>query len=298
MRRIMIPVLIALLAPLSAGAISPTLTVTPQTPAISGSVPQGAQRVPMLTVKMQASCAADIPVTSLTLMHGGLGDAADILRVYALSGIQRVTRVASVSARNPTILRLPASFSVPACQSTTLTIVTDFSGGAATGGEHRLDLVSVVAAATTTILPSAATPRLPLSVTPHPSQPTITADFRPVTETQYYGANRLVARLLLTAGAGADQQISAITFFNDGTARDSDMQNLYLETASHVRVSDVAAHMDGRTVRITLNPPLLLERNDSKLLNLRADIRASRTHTIRWTIESPSDIEAGEWRGR
>jgi hypothetical protein len=108
----------------------------------------------------------------------------------------------------------------------------------------------------------------------------------------YWGTDRIVARLLLSGGSSADQEVTAITFTNDGSAHDADMQNIYMETSSHQQLSEPVAQMDGRTVRIVFDPPLKLQRNAAKLLHLRADVRASASHTIEWTIDEPSDVEA------
>src|SRR3989344_4591837 len=75
-----------------------TLTVT-TTQLSSGSMPIGAQRLPMLQVTLQASCDAAATVRTITVYHEGLGAVSDISRVYALEGATRVTR-AAVLQRN------------------------------------------------------------------------------------------------------------------------------------------------------------------------------------------------------
>ena len=47
-----------------------------------------------------------------------------------------------------------------------------------------------------------------------------------------------------------------------------------------------------RCVRFVLSPPLILKKNQTRLLELKADVRASRSRTIQLIIEEPGDIEA------
>jgi len=285
--------LLGFLLVVPAAAAAPTLSVTVAVP-VRQSVPQGAQRVPILTLLLAAPCGADRTVSSLTLRHAGLGAASDILRVYAMDGLKRISRTRSVPQRDPLVLRL-SSVVVPSCGERTVSLFADFSRTAASGGEHRFSLTAVDAGGDATITEAPASATMPaLNVTPHAGQPSVTAEMKPVLTSVSYGADRIVARLLLTGGKTADQRILAVTFTNDGSARNTDLRNLYLETASRTRLSIAAPQMDGKTVRLTLDPPLALGRNEVKLLQLRADVRASRTRTIQWTVEEPSDVEAEE----
>ena len=45
-------------------------------------------------------------------------------------------------------------------------------------------------------------------------------------------------------------------------------------------------------MRFVLSPPLILKKNQTRLLELKADVRASRSRTIQLIIEEPGDIEA------
>lgn len=149
-----IPAFIAvslLLAPLSTSAAGGNLTVTTSLPALSGTIAQGAQRIPMLTLTLQASCQGNVTVTSLRLRHSGMAPAADLLRIYAVEGFARASRMAAVSAQYPSTIRL-TSYTVPACSTKTLTIVADLSSQAAPTGWHTISLLGVSANAPVTVM--------------------------------------------------------------------------------------------------------------------------------------------------
>ena len=113
-----------------------------------------------------------------------------------------------------------------------------------------------------------------------------------------YGRNRTVARLELQAVGLRDQRILAITFKNLNSASSPRLTNLFLQTADEKRLSSAVPELTDSTVRIVLDPPLMLDNNSRKLIELHADVRGSKKRLIRFTIEEPSDIEAEEIRGR
>ncbi|MFA6039100.1 MAG: hypothetical protein WCV62_00010 [Candidatus Peribacteraceae bacterium] len=296
-----LPLGTALLAPLlslslvqAAALADRTLTVT-VIPSAGSVVPQGAQGVPFLTLRLRASCASPVTVSSLTLRHTGKGAASDILRVYAYRENLRISRAVSVPTRNSFTLRL-RPVTVPACGEETLSVLANFSSSARAAGEHRFEVTDVGTQTGVTVHTATPSAASPLRVTTHATTPDVKVDFRTVHTSKEYGTRRVVARFLLTGGNAADQRIRSITFTNQGSARNTDMRNLYVETASRTRISSILPSLDGDTARITLEPPLPLSRNQSVLLQLRADVRASRTRTIDWSVEEPSDIVSEEAR--
>lgn len=284
---------ILLLPSAVAKQLTPSVSVTVVPMGVQGSIPQGAQRVTVLTLRLQATCDADVPVTAVTVRHAGLGSVQDFLRVYVLDGYTRVSATATVPARDPLSLRL-RHIIVPACGTKTLTLSADFASDALSGGEHRFDLVRVDARGDVQV-GSSSSSAANLRVTPHANQSSVELGFRPVLTDVSYGAHRIVSRMLVT-GKVRDQELLSITFTNDGSASNADLQNLFLETSSQDSLSNPVAQMDGRIVRITFSPPFLLRRNQAVMLQLRADVRASRTQTIQWTIEDPTDVVARELR--
>lgn len=289
-----------LLVPALAYATTGALTVS--TLSLAGkavSVPQGAQRVPLLKVTLAADCAADVSVTELSVRHAGLGSARDLSRVYLMADGIRVSRGVVPSDRNASTLRL-RSFTVPACESRIIIVTVDVSASAAPAGEHRLDLESVTASAPVSIVSAAATtssvPRT--TVTPSSFSPQVSAEFLTVHTSQLYGANRVLARVRLTNDGRRAAALTAITFTNDGKARDADLEDIALFASDGTRLTAEFSQLDGDRLRLEFEKAFVLQPSDEKVVELRGDVRASRRQTIDFEIEEPSDIEATEARGR
>lgn len=264
----------------------------------SGSIPQGAQRVPFVTLRVRAGDAEPTKITAITVRHEGLGSVQDISRVYAMQGIVRISR--GISLPEAKEQRIPLrQFLIPAGKTVDIGIFADLAADAAAGGEHRIDVISIETADgeihALTNVPSV---DRSARVTSHTKQPLVTAIFRPLLTDVTYGSRRIVARMLLSGSPTTDQKILSITLTNDGSAGNSDLQNLYLETSAGEVVSTVLPSMDGSSVRLLLDPPFVLGRGNEKFFQLRADVRASKRRTIRFILEEPSDIQAVEVRGR
>ncbi len=280
----------------AAWAAESFLSATVEAVPTTGSIPQGAQRVGMLTVALAADCKADVTVTSLEVTHMGLGSARDLSRLYLLEGSQRISRGAAPSDKDPTTLRLKA-FTVPACGSRTLTVAADFSASAAAAGEHRLSLEAVEASAPVTI--EAASARLiRATVTPSADTPQVTAAFLPVRTSQLYGGNRTLARVRLSNEGDHAVIVTAVTFTNDGSARDADLQDIALYASDGTRLSEAVEQLEGSIVRLDIDTVFRLDSRDEKVLELRGDVRASRKRTIEFIVEEASDVEAAAARRR
>lgn len=271
---------------------SHALTVTTAVP-LQSSVPLGAQRVSMQMLTLQASCAADVKVNTIKVTHSGLGAAADIERVYAMEGIRRISRTASLTNVPATAtVRFP-NLVIPKCEKRTVSIMADFSVDAVSQSEHRLGIASLadISASTTDIggtVGGSATG--PTRIAPV-SQGTIEVEYLPVLTSTTYGAARTLMRLRLTA-RDEDQFVYSITLTNDGKARDTDLQRLSLGTRS-LRLTDIVPSMTGDTVTLTFEDPLRLDRGEDILLLLTGDVRASRRRTIDFEVQEASDITAG-----
>ncbi len=262
------------------------------------SIPAGAQRVAMLRLRLSAACAADVPVTTLTLWHRGRGDRRDILSVYAMSGGRRVSRGRQfASGQGDVTLRL-RSFVVPACATRELTVLADFSAEAAATGEHQLILLSEADVEASALVSLSTLRQPPFRRTVPRTVGQISVEYLTLTEPLRYGENRRVARFQLIADGADDHRIEAITLTNQGSAHDADLRNLFLESTRGERLTAVASSMEGDSVRLVFETPLILRKNDTQAFTLRADIRASRRRTIQFVIEEPGDIEAGVVRGR
>lgn len=267
-------------------------------PRPSVSIPLGAQRVSVLNVRLTASCAQPVFLESLAIHHRGLGNPLDIERMYALHQGVRRTRPAFFRRSDQTAtLRFP-SFSIGACKTETLDILADFRTDAAAASEHLFSIVDALDVLTQPPVTVVVNPDGVAAVT-RPvgeSQGTVSAEILDFTAPLSYGNARSVARIRLTGDRTKDQRVTAITFVNDGTARGPDLQNFYLETSGHTILSPFIPSLDGDRIRIPLEPPLLIKRNESRLLYLRADIRASRRRTVKFLIQTPGDVEASPLR--
>lgn len=273
-----------------------SLNVQTSTPAI-GSIARGAQRVPVLQMLFSVACTSTpVAVSSVTIQHAGRGAASDIARVYLHQGNRRISRALTLPAKNdPITIAIPKSLFLH-CSTVPLTLAADFSANADIGSEHMFRLVSVDAngAEVTYNMDDEGSLNIGASGTPA----SVTAELLPVTSTVRYGRNRTLARISLQGTGNKDQRIIAITLTNEGSATNSDLQNLYWATRTGEKVSEVIPEMQGRAIRIGFDPGLLLQGRDTKLIELRGDVRASRRRTIRLAIEEESDIEAMEVRIR
>ncbi len=280
----------------SAQASLAALDVQVETPAM-GSIARGAQRVPVLTVQLQASCDGPVKVTSMTIARKGLGTTSDIARMYVLNGLTRITRSFPLSVRGESLVLPLRNVNLAACESRLLTVAVDIAADANPASEHVFSLVRVDAG-TATVNYSLADDDTTLNVGASGTPATVTAELLPVLTPPRFGGNRTIARLSVQGTAGKDQRITAITLTNNGSASNGDLQRLYWVTRTGEAISEVIPQLQGRSARIELDPGLLLEGRDTKLIELRADVRASIKRTIRWSIEEPSDIEAVEVRVR
>lgn len=273
-------------------AAGPHLFVQGQSLAGTGSIPQGTQRVPMLTVTLSASCDGDITISSMQIQHRGKGDSSDILRIYAMDGNRRLSRSATFDDDAEATLRF-RNWTLTACSSKTLKIFADISPNASAGAEHILSIVSnsAIEAGDASVSVSTVQSSEHTRLTPS-SSGIISVSYPSLNTTVTYGSNRIVGRIRLSADTGDDHLIHAITLTNDGKARNADLTNIRLESSNRAVISSLAPFLDGETVRLTFDPPLLLGRNEEKVFLIKANVKASRRQTIRFLIEEPGDIES------
>lgn len=272
------------------------LTVNVTQPAQNVSIPLGAQRVPMLSVQLQASCDAAVTVRSIVVTHKGLGSIADLERAYVLEGGRRVSRAASfTNNRGQAVLRL-GNMTVPACGGKTLSIVTDYARNAGVQSEHALVIASFadISADTSDIGGTLSAASRPVRIVPG-TEGTVNVEYLPQVSSVSYGSRRTLLRMRLSA-EGEDVLIHAITLTNDGKARDADLQNLFLGRRND-NLSGTLYKLDGDKATFTFDPPLLIEKGSERLLQLTGDIRASRKQTIDFEVSESSDIDARA-RGR
>jgi len=269
---------------------------------LRGSVPRGAMRVPVLNLRLRASCASNVFVHSIEVQRRGLGNIQDIAAVYAVSGDRRLTRARKITNRKGTTQLRFRSFSIPACEYRDVSVLVDFSPDAAISGEHRFILTraSAIDAGSASVLVErmrGRSLRRAVRRTVSRTQGSISVDYLQLNNSIRYGSNRTVARFRLGADGRDDHRIYAITLTNQGTADDQDLQELFLEAGGR-RVSDIKASMSGDQVKLVFSPPLELRKSSDRLFSLKADVRSGVRRTISFIIEEPSDIESLVARGR
>lgn len=258
--------------------------------AFATSIPRGAQRVQLAQFSLTTACDDGAVIDTIVVQHEGLGAISDIERVYLMQGGRRVSRTVSLAQRDGTAAIRLNGLAIPSCATRTLTIAADFSSDATAGGEHRLSVSDVRLRSGSVTLEEGASAGSVSRLTPVRTG-TITVEYRALLSSVRYGSSRTVARMLLSADDESDQSIVSMTLTNEGKARNGDLKNLRLYDGN-ILLAPVVAQLDGDVVRFELDPPLALGRNQSKLLTVKADVRAAVRKTIRLEVDEPSDIEA------
>lgn len=253
------------------------------------SLPQGAQRVHMGSISLEASCEDAVTVSAITLKHTGLGDADDISGVYVMEKNRRMSRVRTFTRSDATVELKLSALSVPACSTRTIDVLADLSPNAAANGEHGLSLLSIASDADSTNIKSQRQ-TVPSRTTPAVSG-AVSVDHLPVRTKVAYGKDRTIARIKLEA-EGNDQAIHSMTFTNDGKARDKDLKNIRLLKPDGTSVCSEASRLDDDTVHFACDVPLLVRKGESRILEVHADIMSGQRQTIDLRIEEPSDISA------
>lgn len=280
---------------LSLLAAAALLTVQPEPSTISSSIQRGAQRVPFLTLRLSASCASPIAVSSITLTHQGAGRGSDILRIYAMDGMQRVSRAAAPAERDGRVTVRMRGFSIQPCTKRTITLSGDVSPEALGGGEHRYILRSpddiAIAPSDAQVMVETARPSQSVLRPVGPARGSATVTMLPLLLPATYGDERTVARMRLESSGDDELLLTAITLTNDGKARDGDLIRLTLLGGNGKPLGPMLDGLDGDRAHFVLDPPLRLSNNDSRMLTVRASVRASRRQTINFVLEEPSDVE-------
>lgn len=270
----------------------PGLSVT-HISASAGSIPLGAQRIPMLHLNMKQSCDRDVHIRTITIHHTGMGDTSDILKIYALEKDTRLTRGTTVQKNTASaVLRFHPPLTVPACTSRMISIAMDLASDAAAGSEHAFTLKStedIQTDGSTTL--SQGVQQSVLTAKPK-STGSVTFTLLPESSRNVlFGDDRTLLRFSLRATSHATIQLDAMTFTNDGSARGTDISQLVVKKREGRHVSDVSASLTGDQVRLVFSSPFLLERNETQIFTLSGNVRASRRKTIEFTVAEPSDIE-------
>lgn len=274
-------------AVLSPGAL--TVTAAPAQQITAG---RGSQRVPMLSLSFSAECAkGPISIEEIRLLRTGPGSSDDLAAVYLDEDGIRMSTAHSVPREGAFTLRL-RGFHIEPCDTRTLTVLADIAADADIAGVHGLQLQSQdpFLANARSVRISVAPGFAPMLRTAPQASGRIEVSFLPLIHRISYGDNRTVARLRLTASE-RDQTISAVTLTNLGTASNGDLQALRLTTAQGKDLT-MSASMNGKRVRLTFDPPFVLNKGRTVLLHLRANVRSGASRSVQFTLEEPSDLAA------
>jgi hypothetical protein len=254
----------------------------------------------MLLLTFRADCSGDRVVEEIELMRKGLGLSADIAAVYAESAGLRVSTAPGVARDGAVQLRI-RGFTVPSCSARDILIFVDYISTSNVAGEHRFELSGIDAI----IAPGAqvrveAAPGSAMSGvrTAGDQAGRVAIDILKLLTFVRYGDNRVVMRLKFSAQGNIDQEIQRITFTNEGSASNADLQNIVLKDSRGHSISSVAKQLTGDRVVLTLNPPLFIVHGGSRTVELHADIRSGARKTVRFLIEEPGDVLSRDVRGR
>lgn len=268
----------------------PTLSVHVRQPP-SASVPLGAQRVEMLQVTLTASCAGSAKIDTIHVIHGGMGLAEDLQRLYVLMNRRRISRTSTLSEKNPSAATLRfSSFIIPACETQNISIVADIRNDALASGEHLLTIPDDGIVSNSTVVMNANEQRETIHIV-SAEQGAITVTYPSLLLPVRYGPSKTVARLLLQSEGSANLLLSSLELTNQGSASNDDLRNLRIVGKRGEALSNILPHMSGSTARFTFSPPIPFDAHDNILVSVVADVHASRRRTIRFTVDEPSDME-------
>lgn len=249
----------------------------------------------MLDLEFRNDRSPLVSVHSVMLHHSGLGSFREIGSVYALYGGARVSKAtARFSSDGEVRVHFVPSIKLSRGQSRKITIAMDLSATATAGSEHRLSVLSAedIDAGGTRV--NLLTERNSISRirTAPPVRGVISVEYLKLPRPVRYGPDQTVARLKLTADRVDDHWLREITLTNDGKARNEDLQSLVLQSSRGVPLAPVRRTLAGDTVTFGFDTPVMLRKNDSIILVVKADVLASRDRTIRFLLEEPADLRA------
>ena len=273
------------------------LQISIESAPLLGSVARGASRIQLAELNVSASCDEDIKIDSIEVTHTGLGLAADISGVYIHDGLRRISRARKFDTRSRKATLRVTSFTVRKCEAVRLNVLVDIASDATVASEHGITIDSAAAvtssAKTTTLLRSDSTERI---ITSPKDEGSITVNFLPIKGPLRYGRMETVARLQLTSDSKHSHLLKSVTFKNLGDARDMNLINFTLQNRKGDILSPVAQRMRGLFVQLEFDPTVILERGTTAVFLLKAQINASQSKTINFTIEEPSDLHSTLYR--
>ncbi len=277
--------------PFSASAAGGQLTVAVSAPTQAKiTIAKGAQRVPMLSLDLTASCDDDIRITSIGLQHHGMGKASNIRGVYFSDASRRLSRSTTFDRATSLASTRFSNLLIARCDTVHMDLLVDFSPHADAGSEHAIDIVkNMIQSSAAGVTVTQDTTKQTIALSPV-SAPILEMSFLGSPSRVSFGLYRTVARLQIRNVSSDAIEIKKLTLTNNGTARDYDLRSLSLESTKGDHISEVQPHMRAHAVSFFFDPYFRLDRGDTKVLILKADVWGSQLKTMQFVIEENGDV--------
>lgn len=259
-------------------------------------IPQGASRVVLLPLNLTASCDGDIGVSYIRVRRISMGDVADLKGAYIMNGDRRLTRMAqfSSSGTGETVTLRLKDFTVPACKTLRLDVAVDFIRSATPGGRFAFSIESsedIVSAADRVIAtyPLRAMGSAP-SVTPEP-EGEVVITFIPLAGDIAAVRDETFAKFTVEARGDSHQVLEGITLINKGSAKDTDLRNLYITRHGGRALTGIKKSLDGDSVTFHFTQRFFLKKGHTVSFELRGRAYTS-SKTIDFGLEEATDFIA------
>lgn len=263
---------------------------------VGDTVPKGANGVTMLSLDLTASCADDVRIDDLTVLHEGFGDTTDIDGVYAAVNGARLSRRRTIDTDNQTAdLRFRSPLVINKCDTVTVDIVADFNSTATTSGEHNFvaELPSDVtsnAKSVTGDFPVRGNSFKVAAV----SSGKLTVTYRTVSPSNVKVGETadVLGRFEVSSDAVEDQTIYSMTIEQNGSASDGDLTNLSIRRSDGTVVTNVVPAFESDHGTFVFDPPLTVKQGDRITLEVVGDVHGGATNNVILHFEEASDIFA------
>lgn len=257
------------------------VTIKPVT--TNGTIAPGTQRVPVLEATFTTSCNDEVQLWNLELQRRGLGASSDITALYATQNGNRISTTRSVPTSGEVTLSL-REVELQDCKATVI-ILADFSPTASPFGQHQFIVSSVQASVPLTVEIANTITTNVGNTTPGLIQVT---NLAPISRVRI-GNKATVGRVRLEA-VEKNQQLISILFSNRGSAQNNDLTNFYMTDRAGNFLSTITSQMDDKRVNIQFVSDVVLAEDTSIELLLKADYLSSRSNTVDFTVEQPTDV--------
>jgi hypothetical protein len=279
--------------PLSAGTLE--VSLNPNTP-LGDTVPRGAIGVAMLSADFTASCADDILMEGVTLIHEGQGSQADITNAWMSVNGGRVSRTRVFDSEDQTSdLRFSRPLLIKACETVTVDFMADFLSTAAINGRHNyvVELASDILSNAQNVTGNFPVRGEAFEISAVTSG-RVTATYRSVTpdNIDVNDKQTVVGKFEFAVDSTEDQTFYSVTLENAGTASDGDFTNILIRRTDGTPLTDTVAQTVADYVTLTFDPPFTVLEGDKMTLEAVADIVDGAGDTLQMQFEETNDIFA------